>query len=90
MKTLQDVRQDVQTAITGDTFHFLLSKGYNIKYCWVKTTSVGAITKVLRKNLYRIQISEAELCGKYYKAWIAEIPAAEAKHKFHIDINDVC
>src|SRR5664280_135789 len=74
MKLLREVQQDAQTAITGDTFHLLLSKCYKIRYSWVNTTSVGAITKVLRKNLYLIQISEAELCGQYYKAWIVFMP----------------
>jgi hypothetical protein len=92
MKTRQEVQQDIQSAITGDTFHELIIKGYSIRYTWIKTNAVGAIIRVNRKNLYRVQITEAELCGSYYKSWIAEIPSdVQYKYNRHVvNINKVC
>jgi hypothetical protein len=92
MKTMHEVQQDIQTAITGDTFQILLAKGYTIRFSWIKTNSIGTIIRVSRKNLYRVQITEAELCGRYFKSWVAEIPSdLQYKYNRHVvNINKVC
>lgn len=79
MRTAEQVRKEVLEILNTKQWlqtvlQALQSKGYTIRYTWIKTSAIGTVTYIKRSNIYRVQVSEPELVGKYFKAYIAEIP----------------
>lgn len=79
MKTLEEAKKDIVEIINNyhlveDQLQKLQDAGYTVDYNWVKG-GIGHIFYLQRKKIYRIQISESELHGKYNMAWCVVIPA---------------
>lgn len=89
MKTINEIQSEVQKIIykhihLEDRLAALKAIGYTvITYSWVKCGELGKLFYLNRKHIYRIQISESEIRGKYQIAWTLEIPAIEIGIKNH-------
>lgn len=85
-KTIEDVLAEIKKTIDinliRDTMlSRLRNKGFEVEHCWVNNVSIGDIYYMKRKNVYRIQVSEAELHGKYPKAYCVIIRCDEVSEK---------
>jgi hypothetical protein len=82
MRTIEEVLSEVQ-GIINNTYWVetrlaeLQVKGYQIEDCWVNNGNIGTIWYMKRKQLYKIQVTESELHGKYHKAYCVVIPFNE-------------
>lgn len=83
-RTLDDVMIELQEIINKT--HWIETRlarlkacGYKVEECWVKNGRVTSIFYMKRKQEFRIQVSEPELYGKYYKAHCVMIPITEIK-----------
>jgi hypothetical protein len=78
MKTLSEVKQDVLNVINST--HWLQTRlaalkeqGYTVTFNWVTNGKIGDVWHIMRKNIYRLQVSESEKHGDYEKAYCVEI-----------------
>ena len=81
MTTINEIQADIKAVIsnsksTQDLLVGLEVAGYPVTYTWIKGNGIGNPFFLKRKRIYRIQVTPAELCGKYYKAWCVEIQAS--------------
>lgn len=79
-KTIEEVVAEIKKTIDIDLeqetkLTRLRNKGFEVEHCWVKNGSIGDIYFMKQKNVYRIQVSESELHGKFSKAYCVIIPA---------------
>jgi hypothetical protein len=47
----------------------LKDAGFTLEFCWIKGGGVSTVFNLKRKKIYRIQVAESELRGKYMAAW---------------------
>jgi len=81
-KTLSEVLDEIQDVINRTHWietrlSTLKANGYYIKDCWVKNGSVKTIWYMKKKKEIKIQVADAVLNGKYYKAKCVLIPATQ-------------
>ena len=81
-RTLEQVMIEIQEIINNTHWEEtrltqLKAKGYQIEHCWVKNGSIGVIWNMNGKKVFRIQVTESELHGKYYKAYCVIIPITD-------------
>jgi hypothetical protein len=82
--TIEEIQDDILHIIIDsksiyDLQNALQTEGYPVTYTWIKGNGIGKPFYLKRKKLYRIQVSPAQLCGKYYKAWCVEVFAPAPK-----------
>lgn len=81
MTTINEIQADINAVIgksksTQDLLVDLEGAGYPVTYTWIKGNGIGNPFFLKRKRIYRIQVTSAELCGKFYKAWCVEIQSS--------------
>lgn len=64
IKKIIDIDLEQDTMLTR-----LRNKGFEVEHCWVKNGNIGDIYYMKRKNVYRIQVADSELHGKFDKAY---------------------
>lgn len=87
-KTIEEVHGEIKKTIDiglmKDTMLTRLrNKGFEVEHCWVKNGNIGDIWYMKRKNVFRIQVAESELHGKYPKAYCVIIPCNEVSEKIN-------
>lgn len=80
MRTINEVLNEVNDIITdnyviGERLETLKSCSYNITFTWAKNGGVGSYYYHTHRKIYRIQVSESEIRGRYHTAWFIELPA---------------
>ena len=66
---LLEIQENIDNTLWVETrLARLTAKGYLIENCWVKNGSIGTIWYMKQKQVYRIQVTDSELHGKFYKA----------------------
>lgn len=87
MTTLKEIQDDIKQIISSsksmqDLQNALQTAGYPVTYTWIKGNGIGNPYYLKRKRIYRIQVSPAELCGRFYKAYCVEIyePALQVEN----------
>ena len=85
-RSLEEVLHEIQEIINNTLWvetrlARLTARGYLIENCWVKNGSIGTIWYMKQKQVYRIQVTDLELHGKYYKAKCVVIPFSDLSVK---------
>ncbi len=81
-RTIDEVMVEIQEIINKTHWvqtrlSQLEASGYPIEECWVKNGSIATIWYMKGKKVLRIQVTESESHGKYYKANCVIIPASD-------------
>ncbi len=81
-EVLTEIKKTIDINLSQDTMlSRLRNKGFEVEHCWVKNGSIGDIYYMKRKKVYRIQVSDSELQGKYPKAYCVIITCDEVSEK---------
>ena len=89
MRTINEIQANIKAVIgtsksTQDLLVDLEVAGYPVIYTWIKGNGIGNPFFFKRKRIYRIQVTHAELCGKFYKAWCVEVQASSIQQNITV------